>query len=115
MVPIDASAQPKPERAVPTPGRYPDVYRNSRLGVVSVAVSGMISSILFAMGPVYARLSGSGTRGVAVFMAVSILAAVVNQYPVGRWSDRVDRRTVIDSVCTLATLVAVSIVAFGPL
>jgi MFS family permease len=67
------------------------------------------------MGPVYARLSGSGTRGVAVFMAVSILAAVLTQYPVGRVSDRMDRRTVIASVCTLATLVAVGIVAFGPL
>jgi MFS family permease len=95
--------------------RYRDLYRNSPLGVVAVAVSGMISSIIFAMGPVYARLSGSGTREVAVFMAVSILAAVLTQYPVGRVSDRMDRRTVIASVCTLATLVAVSIVAFGPL
>jgi len=115
MVPIVASAQQTPERAVPHPVRYRDLYRNSPLGVVAVAVSGMISSIIFAMGPVYARLSGSGTRGVAVFMAVSILAAVLTQYPVGRVSDRMDRRTVIASVCTLATLVAVCIVAFGPL
>jgi MFS family permease len=115
MVPIVASAQQTPERAVPHPVRYRDLYRNSPLGVVAVAVSGMISSIIFAMGPVYARLSGSGTRGVAVFMAVSILAAVLTQYPVGRVSDRMDRRTVIASVCTLATLVAVGIVAFGPL
>jgi MFS family permease len=43
---------------------------------------------------------------------VSILAAVVTQYPVGRLSDRMDRRTVIAAVCMLATLVAGSIVAF---
>ncbi len=48
-------------------------------------------------------------------MAVSILAAVLTQYPVGRLSDRVDRRTVIAGACALATLVAGSIVAFGPL
>src|SRR6202035_2584026 len=87
----------------------------SPLGVVAVAGSGMISSIIFAMGPVYARLSGSGTREVAVIMAVRILAAGLRRAPVGRVSDRMDRRTVIASVCTLATLVAVSIVAFGPL
>jgi MFS family permease len=46
-------------------------------------------------------------------MAVSILAAVVTQYPVGRLSDRMDRRTVIAAVCTLATIVAGSIAAFG--
>jgi MFS family permease len=115
MVPIVASAQQTPEPAVPHPVSYRDLYRNSPLGVVAVAVSGMISSIIFSMGPVYARLNGSGTRGVAAFMAVSILAAVLTQYPVGRLSDRMDRRTVIASVCTLATLAAGAIAALGPL
>ncbi len=45
------------------------------------------------MGPVYAQLSGLNTASVATFMAVSILAAVITQYPVGRLSDRIDRRT----------------------
>jgi MFS family permease len=112
MVPIVVSAQQTPERAVPLKVRYRDLYRNSPLGVVAVAVSGMISSIIFSMGPVYARLSGLGTSGVAKFMAVSILSAVVTQYPVGRLSDRMDRRTVIAIVCTIATLVAGSIVVF---
>lgn len=75
-------------------------------------MSGLISAIIFSMGPVYARLRGLETSGVATFMAVSILAAVVTQYPVGRLSDRMDRRTVIAIVCTLATAVAGSIVAF---
>lgn len=47
-----------------------------------------------------------------MFMAVSILAAVVTQYPVGRLSDRVDRRTVIAGICACAMLVSGSIVAF---
>jgi len=64
------------------------------------------------MGPVYAQLSGLETHGVAAFMGVSILAAVVTQYPIGRLSDRMDRRTVIFGVCTLAMLVSGSIVAF---
>src|SRR5690606_16501822 len=39
------------------------------------------------------------------FMGVSILAAVFTQYPVGRLSDRFDRRSVIAVVCVLATAV----------
>jgi MFS family permease len=116
MVPIVASAQPTPDPAMlPQPVRYRDLYAISPLAVVAVAASGMISSIIFSMGPVYARLSGAGTHGVAEFMAVSILAAVLTQYPVGRLSDRADRRTVIAGACVLATLVAGGIVAFGPL
>jgi len=115
MVPIVASAEEVTGPAVLQRVRFRDLYRNSPLGVVAVSVSGLISSIIFSMGPVYARLSGFGTQGVAEFMAVSIFAAVVTQYPVGRLSDRIDRRTVIASVCLLAALVAAAIVVFGPL
>lgn len=112
MVPIVVSAQPLPERSIPRKVRYRDLYRNSPLGVVAVCVSGLISSIIFSMGPVYARLNGLGTTHVAIFMAVSICAGALTQYPVGRLSDRMDRRTVIAGACALATLVASSIVLF---
>ena len=112
MVPMVAWAQHTPGRKLPRKVRYRDLYRNSPLGVVAICVSGMISSTIFAMGPVYAHLRGFDNAGVATFMAVSILAAVLTQYPVGRLSDRMDRRTVIAVVCTIVTLVAGSIVMF---
>ncbi|MDP9011262.1 MAG: MFS transporter [Pseudomonadota bacterium] len=112
LVPIALSEHQIPERAAPSKVRLLELYSNSPLGVAGVTVSGMISATIFSMGPVYARLSGLETQGIAIFMGVSILAAVVTQYPVGRISDRIDRRTVIAGICTLATLVAGSIVAF---
>src|SRR6202167_1971201 len=112
MVPIVVSAQRVPNHEMPRNVRLRELYGNSPLGVVAVTVSGLISAIIFSMGPVYARLSGLDTAGVASFMAVSILAAVVTQYPVGRLSDRMDRRTVIAAVCTFAAMVAGAIVAF---
>jgi MFS family permease len=111
MVPLVVSAQQAPEPAVPRKVHYRELYRNSPLGMVAVSVSGMLSAIVFSMGPVYGRLIGLGNTGIATFMAVSILAAVLTQYPVGRLSDRMDRRTVIAAVCALATLVAGSIAA----
>lgn len=113
MVPIVISAQQVPERAVPRSVRYRDLYRNSPLGVVAVTVSGFVSAIMFSMGPVYARLTGLDTAGVAWFMAVTILAGCATQYPVGRLSDRMDRRTVMALMCALATLAAAGIVFFG--
>ena len=115
VLPIVASAQQVPDRAPPSKLRLRDLYRNSPLGVVAVAVSGLTSSIIFSMAPVYARLSGFGTRGIAAFMALSILSGVVTQYPVGRLSDRTDRRTVIAGVCILATGAAVVIAVFHDL
>jgi MFS family permease len=113
MVPIVLSAQKMPESCVPRAVLYRELYRNSPLGVVAVCVSGLISAIVFSMGPVYARLSGLGVGGVATFMSASIFAAVLTQYPVGRLSDKIDRRSVIAGVCTVATLVAGSIAVFS--
>ena len=115
LVPIVLSAQPVPERVAPGRVRLRELYRNSPLGVAGVIVSGLISSTIFSMGPVYAQLSGLSTAGIARFMGVSILAAVLTQYPVGRLSDKIDRRTVIAGVCTLSTLIAGSLCAFPQL
>jgi len=113
MVPIALSAEHTPQFSVRSKVRYRDLYRDSPIGVVAVSISGMISAIVFSMGPVYARLSGLSTSGIATFMAVSILAGVLLQYPVGRLSDRMDRRTVIAAVCGLATLAALGAALLG--
>jgi MFS family permease len=115
LVPIVVSSRQVPEHAVPRKVRLRELYRDTPLGVVAVAVSGMISAFIFSMGPVYARLSGLDTAGVARFMAVSILATVVTQYPIGRLSDRMDRRTMIAAVCTLDAVVAGIITAIHDL
>jgi MFS family permease len=112
LVPIVVSSRQVPEHAVPRQVRLRDLYRDTPLGVVAVAVSGMTSAIFFSMGPVYARLIGLDNAGVARFMAVSILATVLTQYPIGRLSDRMDRRTMIAAVCVLDAAVAGVIAAF---
>jgi MFS family permease len=112
MIPIVVFSHHSPEIQVPMKVRYRDLYRNSPLGVVAVTISGMITATIFGMGPVYASLSGQDTLGAATFMAVSILSGTLTQYPVGRLSDRMDRRTVIAIVCTIATFSAGSIVVF---
>ncbi len=115
LVPLTLSGQRAPELSVPQKVRYRDLYRLSPLGVVAVTVAGTISGIVFSLGPVYARLKGMGTSEVATFMSVTIIASVATQYPVGRLSDRWDRRTVIAIVCTLATAVAAALACFADL
>lgn len=113
VVPMALMVQRTPDIVVPARVRYRDLYRNSPLGVVAVTLSGMVSAILFSIGPVYARLLGFGPQGVASFMGVSILAAVITQLPIGRLSDRVDRRTVIGMVCLFSTIVAALLASVG--
>jgi MFS family permease len=106
IVPIVIAAQGAPQIALPQKVSYRELYRDAPVGVVTVTIAGMVTSNVYSMGPVYAKLSGLDTSGVATFMGVSVLAAVLMQYPVGRLSDRIDRRTVIAGMCIFATLSA---------
>ncbi len=112
MVPILLAAHRAPEIALPRKVSYRDLYRDSPLGVVAVTVGGMITSSVYSMGPLYAQRSGLGTAGVATFMGISILAAVLGQFPAGMLSDRMDRRTVIAGACVIATAGAGALVMF---
>jgi MFS family permease len=104
IVPLVLSAHSAPVVDTPRGVRFRDLYRRSPLGVVAVLMSGLMSSIVFSLGPVYARQSGMDDAAIAVFMAGSILAGVVTQYPVGMLADRLERRAVIAGVSALAAL-----------
>jgi MFS family permease len=113
IVPMSLSVQRAPDFSVPHKIGFRDLYRISPLGVVGVMFSGAIVSALFSMGPVYAQLIGLNAADIATFMAASILAAVATQVPVGRLSDRMDRRTVLIFVCIGAAALAASAAVLG--
>lgn len=113
VVPMSLSVQRAPEFEIPRKIRYREIYRQSPMGVVAVIISGVVTSSIFSMGPVYAQLSGLDPSEIATFMGVSILAAVITQLPIGRWSDRTDRRTVLIAICLVALVAAVAAAIIG--
>jgi MFS family permease len=106
VVPVALTAQRAPEFSLPGHVSLRELHRISPLGVAAVAISGMLSGTFFAMGPVYAGLLGLDTHEVAHFMGFSIFAAVLLHPPLGRLSDRVDRRSILIVVCSLAAVAA---------
>lgn len=104
MIPMALTASSAPEFSVPVRVRLRDLFRSSPLGVVGVAMSGAVSGCLFSLGALYADGNGFTTFEVSLFMAVAILAGCLTQLPVGRMSDRMDRRKVVIAVCLLAAV-----------
>jgi MFS family permease len=112
LVPIMVSAHHAPAVDAPENVKMSELFGNSPLGLVGVGTAGMVSAIIFSMGPVYARVADLPAHTVAAFMAVSIFAGALTQYPIGRLSDRFDRRTVIAWVCAITTGIAATLVVF---
>ncbi|MDU7521573.1 MAG: MFS transporter [Roseomonas mucosa] len=98
-----------------SPTALPDVaslslrqlYRISPLGMVGTVTSGLLLGAVYALAPLFARGSGLDLAGTTLFMTALILGGMALQWPLGRLSDRFDRRLVI--LGTLAALTASSI------
>jgi MFS family permease len=104
-VALTRSAQPAPIKVVRF--RPVQLYRAAPVGLVASSMIGMVSGSFWSLGAISAAGSGLDVAHVAMFMSAATLAGAVSQWPVGRLSDRVDRRMVL-----LALLVSASVVGF---
>lgn len=72
--------------------------RAAPLGLVAAVAGGAVNATLYGLGPVFAQTTGRATPGVASFMAVTVLSGLALQVPIGRLSDRIDRRAMLVGV-----------------
>lgn len=81
--------------------RIGKLYRASPVGVVAVFMVGLSNGAFWALAPLYAQATSSleGMQGVAFFMSIAVISGAVGQWPLGRISDRMDRRRVILAAC----------------
>ena len=90
---------PVPETSTPISAR--EVVRSAPLGMVGAAMSGLGTGAALGFGAVYASRAGFGVSGASQFVAAVLVGAVVGQIPLGRWSDRTDRRLVMGAAAGL--------------
>lgn len=106
LVPITLTPVSEPE-ALPVP-RFvlKELIYISPIGVVGTIGSGLLGGAFYSLGHVFGQGVGFSERGIATFMAATILGGAAFQWPVGHLSDRHDRRWVLFWVCALCAGVA---------
>jgi MFS family permease len=90
------------------------LFEVSPLGCVGMLLTGGIFAAMFGMAAVWGSLAGLSVAQIALFVAATYAGGLVLQYPIGRLSDRMDRRQLILILSVIAT-VAMVIAAFAPL
>lgn len=113
IIPVCLTRSPAPllEDAASLPLRR--LYEASPLGVVGAGITGLMLGAFYGLAAVYARRIGLDLKGTASFMTAVILGGVALQWPLGRLSDRFDRRHVILG-CLAATLAVSLALAAAP-
>ncbi|WP_136658613.1 MFS transporter [Nitratireductor sp. XY-223] len=91
------------------------LYRKSPAAVVGAALAGVITGAWNNLAPVFAQLNGLSTATGATMLAVAMIGGALFQFPLGRMSDRIDRRYVMAlagvigvAACVLNLLVGTS-------
>ena len=113
VVPILLTAGSAPGFEAPERMSMRRLVQVSPLAVIGLAINGVAVSMMFGMGAVYGRSIGMDNTEVGYFMTAPMLGALLLQYPVGRLSDRFDRRLVILSVSVMGGIAAGLATLFG--
>ncbi|MGA0951678.1 MAG: MFS transporter [Candidatus Puniceispirillaceae bacterium] len=111
VVPILITVNAAPNFEAPDRLGFRRLLQVSPLSVVGMAITGLIISMLFGMGPVYGRNLGLNNTEIGYFMTAITVGTLLLQYPVGRLSDKFDRRLVILGAASTGA-VCVSIAGF---
>ena len=116
LIPILLTAAPAPEFQTPSAVSLRQLYLISPLGVVGTFGTVMAQGGLIGMGAVFAKEIGMSIAEISIFMAVMLFGGVLFQWPIGRLSDRFDRRRVMTVVTFLAAICAIAAtLVVGPL
>lgn len=115
LVPLALARVESPDDIPAARLRLIELIRISPMGVVGCFSAGLIISAFNSLAPVYARTIDLSPGWVAQFMTTAILAGFVLQYPLGRLSDRFDRRLVVVGVTATLSAVGTGMALFAPI
>lgn len=109
---LTTAAQPAPITLV----RFRPVrlYQTSPAAFVGILLIGVSQGAVFTLSPLYGSQIGLTTNQSAYYAAAIIAGGMIAQWPVGRLSDRMDRRLVLVGMGVATFAAALSIVVFSP-
>lgn len=84
--------------------RIGELYRSSMISIVTIILLGFANGSFWSIVPAYVEHLQMGPGTVASFMTAVIIGSALSPYPVGRMSDKFDRRIVIAVASGLAMI-----------
>lgn len=105
-LPIAFTISASPASAAFARPRVLRLYATSPVGVTGCFAVGLANGAFWALGPVFAQDRGLAPSHVGFFMSAVVLGGALAQWPLGRLSDRMDRRVVMLGASLLAASAA---------
>ena len=89
--------------------KFVEIFRYSKIGMIGAFCCGMVTAALYGLAPIYTQHIGMTTTTTALFMALFIFGGGVLQWPIGKLSDRLDRRKLIAVMSLISGLLSLTV------
>lgn len=89
--------------------KFVEIFRYSKIGMTGAFCCGLVSAALYGLAPIYTQKIGMTTTTTALFMALFIFGGGILQWPVGKLSDRLDRRKLIAVMSLISGLLSLTV------
>lgn len=114
VVPVSLASVFAPEIPDPQALSFRELVAAAPLAPVTSAVSGFTGAAMVGAGAIYASSAGLGQIATAVLLLSGLAGGLALQMPLGRWSDRTDRRRVILAAGLAGAAAAAGATFWGP-
>ena len=86
---------------------FAKVWKHSHTGLIGAVFTGLITGSFWSLAPIYAKDSGFTTLQLANFMSAAVLGGALFQIPLGRFSDKFDRRLILVFIALAGAVISV--------
>lgn len=113
VVPMGLTRLPAPQLRPAPQINLDRIFHLAPVGAAGCLTVGLANGAFWTLAPLYTQSLGFSERGLALFMSVFIAGGAVVQWPLGRLSDRMDRRWIIAAACFAASACGIAIGFLG--
>ncbi len=114
FTPILLSVAPAPVFSTTARMSFRRLFQVSPLGCVGIFLMGGVFSALFGMSSVWGGRAGLSVAQISAFVAAVYVGGLVFQYPIGWFSDRMDRRMLVLELAALGGVLSLGVFLFNP-
>ena len=110
LVMVSTTRAEPPRATASTSLSFGQLFRAAPIAFTGCLVSGLISASFYSLGPAWMQDEAIARETIATFMLFAVLGGLAFQVPIGRLSDRFDRRLVLSMLSFGFAVTAVAMV-----